>query len=72
MTDLVFEDMKLEDWDAAVRKICSLTKGHVILQMRAGKMRVHPSFLKVLFPHNILKHRKGARGRAMALKWRRK
>jgi hypothetical protein len=27
---------------------------------------------RILFPHHILKRRKGARGRAMTLKWRRK
>lgn len=27
---------------------------------------------RILWPHHILKRRKGARGRAMTLKWRRK
>jgi phage major head subunit gpT-like protein len=27
---------------------------------------------RIVFPHHILKRRKGARGRAMTLKWRRK
>jgi len=43
---------------------------------RPTQLLVQPHMYKaarrILWPHNVLKHRKGARGRAMTLKWRRK
>jgi len=44
--------------------------------MRPSHLIVPPSLFKlsrrIIFPHYILKRRKGVRGRAMTLKWRRR
>ena len=46
------------------------------LAMQPTHLIVQPMHTKlvrrILFPHHILKRRKGVRGRAMTLKWRRK
>ena len=46
------------------------------LTVKPTQLLIHPAALRdvrrILFPHRILKRRKGVRGRAMTLKWRRK
>jgi hypothetical protein len=45
-------------------------------KLKPTQILIHPAAFKVarriIFPHHILKRRKGARGRALTLKWRRK
>ena len=46
------------------------------LKIQPSHLLVQPNMLhlarRILWPHHILKRRKGVRGRAMTLKWRRK
>jgi hypothetical protein len=47
-----------------------------LITVKPTQLIVQPTMFmlarRILFPHHILKRRKGARGRAMTLKWRRK
>ena len=64
--------MTLEDMEQAIRLI---TVDDTV-QLKPTQMFVsaglYKTALKIMFPHHVLKRRKGVRGRALTLKWRRK
>lgn len=69
--------MKIEELILAVEDLGkAIERVEDGLKVRPSHLIVPPSLFKlarrIAFPHNILKRRKWARGRALTLKWRRK